>query len=281
MTASELRSSLIQQKRLSSNVKALPQSRCTSVRSRFLNRICKVSTAHRSVPVSVMTGRTLSQLQLSYARRGYEFPPYSDLSVQPASNRVVSPPSTKWAGNESADDSSFAASDQSHVVFETSTTFDEEGILASEALDSWLEETFPTIPPQEISDDDTEMDLSDENSYGNITPFLRGNNEPRDLILSVSPIKSSATKRLSTQKRRVRFVPEVKVTEIPSFRSYSDQEKSRMWTNISILRAEARRNTIEWMWEGCKLDKVVEENEFRCDHFGNMLHPAHFQRRRI
>lgn len=89
---------------------------------------------------------------------------------------------------------------------------------------------------------------------------------------------------------------------MPSHTEYTPQEKKQIWTDLDTLRREAKRNRIEWLWEGCRVDTVVEENEFCRRHVGDdhacgkddddsicrnddvdtteeiMLHPAHCQR---
>ena len=221
--------------------KLLPKSRGNSIRSRFLNRIYKVSPEHRSMPVAVRAARSLSQLQQSYALRGYQFPSCS------ASERlsVVSPPpsNSKWV--DSRGTGVFLEKGNMNNTIVNTTPKVLENCLAK-----------PFVTPEHHLPEDSDMDVSTDEQQ-----FVLSN----DLALPVSPIKPSRT-------RRVRFAQRVSVAEIPSFRCYNAQEKATMWTSMLDLRLQARRNTVEWLYEGCDMERVVEEEGFL-----ENLHPAHFQ----
>lgn len=126
-----------------------------------------------------------------------------------------------------------------------------------------------------ISEDSSEIDgCSDTSSYtegseleeDDMASFEKADNS----MLSISPIKPRSA------KRRVCFAPDVTVMPIPSHRIYTLVEKAQMWSNLSELRAGARRNTFEWFWEGCDMKNVVEETDFLRDEMGNLVHPAHW-----
>ncbi|GAX14728.1 hypothetical protein FisN_11Hu271 [Fistulifera solaris] len=95
----------------------------------------------------------------------------------------------------------------------------------------------------------------------------------------------SSPARISPQPH-VRFTPVDSVVEIPSHRDYTALEKRSIWTSLHVLRNQAKRNRIEWFWEGCDVEGVVEEDAFSYDSQGCLKHPAHFEakktkRRRI
>jgi hypothetical protein len=54
-----------------------------------------------------------------------------------------------------------------------------------------------------------------------------------------------------------------------------------IWTSGSMLGMQARRNTVEWHWEGCDAEDVAEEDEFVRDCYDNLIHPAHWSRRYV
>jgi hypothetical protein len=99
-----------------------------------------------------------------------------------------------------------------------------------------------------------------------------------DMLISTSPIKVSKPRSL---RPRAHFAPEVSVVQIPSHREYSDDEKDRIWTSGSMLGMQARRNRVEWHWEGCNAENEMEEAEFGRDCCDNLIHPAHGYRRYV
>ena len=90
------------------------------------------------------------------------------------------------------------------------------------------------------------------------------------------------TAALKTRKRPlhtarfVHFAPTPLVVEIPSHRSYPN--KSEIWNSPQVLREQAKRNRKEWAWEKGRVDCVAEEDAFRRDDTGKLVHPMHFPR---
>lgn len=130
-------------------------------------------------------------------------------------------------------------------------------------LDTTSVMSFPSFP---------EVDMADEEIDWN------------GLVRST---ESSSPARISPEPH-VRFTPGLVefVVEIPSHRDYTALEKRDIWTSLQVLREQAKRNRIEWFWEGCEVDQVVEEDAFSHDSNGCLKHPAHLEakktkRRRI
>jgi hypothetical protein len=115
-------------------------------------------------------------------------------------------------------------------------------------------------------------------------PLLETTEDEMDWSKMVHSAQSPPA-RISPQPH-VRFTPVDSVVEIPSHRDYTALEKRSIWTSLQVLRNQAKRNRIEWFWEGCDVEGVVEEEAFSYDFQGCLKHPAHFEakktkRRRI
>jgi hypothetical protein len=72
----------------------------------------------------------------------------------------------------------------------------------------------------------------------------------------------------------IRFHSYVKVVEIPNRNTYTEKQKRRMWNGSSVIRKNAKRNRIEYEYEGSEWHRVVEEDKFRLIN-GRMVHPVH------
>jgi hypothetical protein len=87
---------------------------------------------------------------------------------------------------------------------------------------------------------------------------------------------SSSNLDFNARCRKVKFAPEKDtVIEIPSHRMLTEQERLEMYTSSDVIRLQAYRNYAEWIWEGCDIANVVEEDMFCTDSDGHLLHPAH------
>jgi hypothetical protein len=86
----------------------------------------------------------------------------------------------------------------------------------------------------------------------------------------VSGIKTN----LQQRQQSIRFHSYVKVVEIPHRNTYSDKQKRRMWNGCDTIRRNAKRNRIEYEYEGREWHCVVEEAEFGMVN-GRMVHPVH------
>lgn len=122
--------------------------------------------------------------------------------------------------------------------------------------------------------------VSSSNSVGskvheNLVPRLARNSPDRNKCDS-SPLRVSPIRKKRSVSR-VHFADNIvsSVQLIPNRREYDEQEKDRMWTSFEILRRDAKRNVLEWLWEGSSMERAVEEEQFRRDTKGNSLHPAH------
>jgi hypothetical protein len=72
----------------------------------------------------------------------------------------------------------------------------------------------------------------------------------------------------------IRFHSYVKVVNIPSRFAYTSKQKRRMWNGESAIRRNAKRNKVEYEWEGWTWQNVIEEDKFDVVD-GQLIHPAH------
>jgi hypothetical protein len=72
----------------------------------------------------------------------------------------------------------------------------------------------------------------------------------------------------------IRFHSYVKVVNIPSRFAYTTKQKRRMWNGENAIRQNAKRNKVEYEWEGWQWQNVIEEDEFTLID-GQLIHPAH------
>jgi hypothetical protein len=72
----------------------------------------------------------------------------------------------------------------------------------------------------------------------------------------------------------IRFDSYVKVVEIPNRLSYTSMQRQLMWSGNKAIRENARRNRVEYEWEGSHWHNVVEEEEFLLVD-GEKVHPVH------
>ena len=76
------------------------------------------------------------------------------------------------------------------------------------------------------------------------------------------------------QQRTVHFARQVRVHDIPSHRTYSDQEKTQIWSSSSSIRHQALLNQAEFIAEGRQWEAVVESTEMYLDAVsGKKIHP--------
>lgn len=90
-----------------------------------------------------------------------------------------------------------------------------------------------------------------------------------------SSSQSITRTNISTKNNRsIRFQSYVKVVEIPHRLSYTKKQRRRMWNNQKEIRENAKRNRIEYEYEGPEWQNAIEE-----DHYvvigGQHVHPAH------
>lgn len=125
-------------------------------------------------------------------------------------------------------------------------------------------------------DDDKELEMSLCSVDMDVFPL---GEEDANFGLSFTDLlgHSSTTLDFNVQRRKVKFAPEKDtVVEIPSHRMLTEQEKVDMYNTSDAIRLQAFRNYAEWVWEGCDIANVVEEDKFCTDSDGNLLHPAHW-----
>ena len=96
-------------------------------------------------------------------------------------------------------------------------------------------------------------------------------------IGSGSSSNSSSSNNGSSRRRRiVTFDPVVKSIQIPSHREYSERAKRLIWSNLSEIQRNAKRNYREFFFEECSPKKVLEEDQMYLDmDTMEFIHPAH------
>jgi hypothetical protein len=72
----------------------------------------------------------------------------------------------------------------------------------------------------------------------------------------------------------VQFASHCAVVEIPHFDEYSDAQKMAMWNGSKKIRAMARINTAEFLFDGWSVETAAEEDQFVLVK-GVAVHPAH------
>jgi len=252
-----------------------------STRSRLLSRhgLYKVDSA-TSIPFCTASpgiGCSLLQLQRRCKRHGYVLPQYpsqepddsiitkthSEVCDDRDSQEPVVCPQHALGFHDRSDDTTVEEplldqpSPREEKCRENHDADDED--LESEMGMSFISDPFSD--DGDFTFDDIDDALSNEIDWN-------------DLLFSVSPVIPNNL--VPYRQRRVHFAQNLmSIVEIPSHRSYTDDEKAEIWTSSEMLRAQAYRNYAEWLWEGCSIDKVVEEDSFRRDNEGNLLHPAH------
>jgi len=263
-----------------------------SIRTRFMNRfgMYKVDYSN-SAPIRTK-GRTLMELQHSYARHGYSLPQCSmeDLLHSKATardcdgslerrKRNFTPPSHDAVGDDDGVSIPNAYQFKKHLPSNYNHSLD----VPRGCNDSFLDVT------------DSDMDLSNETSLigddedeGTHEEFQRAESPTstaiNDLMLTVSPIRKVRNRSYDIECGRVLFVRRVRfatnlvsLIEIPSHRGYTKKEKAQLYTSTRIQNMETQCNKIVWDWEGRNMQNVVEEDQFMLDTRGNRIHPAHWQ----
>jgi hypothetical protein len=72
----------------------------------------------------------------------------------------------------------------------------------------------------------------------------------------------------------VKFNYYVKVVEIPNRHSYSSKQRKRMWNDGKSIRTNAKRNRIEYDYDGRNWQNAPEEQDFCTLENGRKVHPA-------
>ena len=78
---------------------------------------------------------------------------------------------------------------------------------------------------------------------------------------------------------KVRFQPVVTAVQIPSHRDYTERTKNSIWSSVKELKANAVRNTAEYIHDKCKWRQCTEEHDFYFDRrTQELVHPVHVER---
>jgi len=254
--------------------------------SSLLNRNKLTRKAHRcgnkTVSSVVTAGRALRGLKHSYARRG-----------RASEIRTVHKPSVRASPlypvcivpqyNDGDDD-----------VEDDDTFHEHNETEESDHMQEDANEVKPNINSVGISLQDNDIEdnnREDENVFAALAQpivkvsqasFLSDSEEDDESSVDLGEVENQ--KSLQASSVRVSLSPHVHFSHplvsatvtIPSHRDYDEKDKARIWTDLDTLREEANRNRIEWSWECYELTNVPEEDQFRNDMNGNLLHPAHW-----
>ena len=110
---------------------------------------------------------------------------------------------------------------------------------------------------------------------------LHGNEAPPS---SFSPPPSPTSEKTVKHIERtvsptpgVSFFGKVQVMRIPSRKDYPEDMKKAMWSSTSEIATNAKRNSLEYTYEGWNWRTVLEEQDmYMHEKTGTLYHPAHF-----
>jgi hypothetical protein len=74
--------------------------------------------------------------------------------------------------------------------------------------------------------------------------------------------------------KHVQFAKRCTVVEIPHYREYSPEQKELLWNGRKEIRTMARRNTLEYQYDGWTVESAAEEDQFVLVQ-GEHVHPCH------
>merc|ERR1712086_439303 len=116
-------------------------------------------------------------------------------------------------------------------------------------------------------------------------------------VVSPSPMKKKKRRHVSIgfgdiindnleddERKRIRFHPNVVSTTkyIPSRHSYTQYEKRTMWNSIKEISINAKRNSIEYKYDGWNFREATEESDMKIDpRTGRYVHPVHLYLLRV
>ena len=93
---------------------------------------------------------------------------------------------------------------------------------------------------------------------------------------AVAPSPQSRPQPQRQRCRTIKFHPVVQVWFIASHHSYSDRTKKLMWSTTNEIISNARRNTVEFAFEGWNVHAVLEEHDMFLDpDSSSFIHPVH------
>lgn len=81
-------------------------------------------------------------------------------------------------------------------------------------------------------------------------------------------------------RRRIQFARKCTVIEIPHYREYSPAQKEALWNGRKKIRRMAKTNTLEYQFDGWKLESAAEEHQFIATEDGESLHPWHAHKKK-
>ena len=82
----------------------------------------------------------------------------------------------------------------------------------------------------------------------------------------------------SNRRNRIRFHDMVSVMRIPSRYQYPKEMKRRIWSPMAEIRANAKRNSIEFAAEGWDWRQATEDDAMFVTANGDRIHPVHVKR---
>jgi hypothetical protein len=87
-------------------------------------------------------------------------------------------------------------------------------------------------------------------------------------------VVDTRNRKKASRSYSVCFDRQVTVVEIPHRLTYTLKQRHRMWNGIKTIQENAKRNRLEYGWEGSEWENAIEEDEF-CDINGENVHPFH------
>lgn len=76
------------------------------------------------------------------------------------------------------------------------------------------------------------------------------------------------------QGKHVSFAKCCTVVEIPHYREYTEEQRQKLWNGRKQIRTMARKNTLEYQYDGWTLEAAAEEDQFVLVE-GEHVHPSH------
>ena len=128
-----------------------------------------------------------------------------------------------------------------------------------------------TTPTTSTTTQQEDCHLGEPMTPPSATPFA-----PVPVVGSTVPPSPQPRPQRQRRCRMITFNPVVQVWFIASHHSYSDRTKKLMWSTTNEIVSNARRNTVEFAFEGWNVHAVLEEHDMFLDpDSSSFIHPVH------
>lgn len=74
--------------------------------------------------------------------------------------------------------------------------------------------------------------------------------------------------------KHVSFAKCCTIVEIPHYKEYTDEQREKLWNGRKKIRSMARKNALEYQYDGWNLEAAAEEDQFIMVA-GERVHPSH------